>query len=113
MAIPMGMQGVKDPYSPRNWTKRANVPSAASFYTPSLPLLDGTQYVGLASGYLPARPPNGLHAEPMDDAHLFFVLERARHLGKKRRLIIWLNGGPGCEYFEFEQPRVDVDDVYF
>lgn len=79
--------------------KRAADPSAASFFTSSLPLLDHDQPLSLASGYLAVRPARS-GGEPAEDAHLYFVLERARHLAKKRRLIIWLNGGPGCSSFD-------------
>lgn len=72
------------------------VPAAATFFIPSVPDLPAGQSVSLASGYLPARPPKTGSQEPEDDAHLYFVLERARHLPSKRRLIVWFNGGPGC-----------------
>lgn len=79
-----------------NLTGRDSVPAASTFFTPSVPDLPSGQAVSLASGYLPARPPIAGTTEPQDDAHLYFVLERARHLASKRRLVIWFNGGPGC-----------------
>jgi carboxypeptidase D len=84
--------------SSNNFTRRAPVvvPAASAFFTPTVPGLPSGQAVSLASGYLPARPPKAGSTEPQDDAHLYFVLERARHLASKKRLIIWFNGGPGC-----------------
>ena len=79
--------------------KRAQIPSAASFFTPSLPLLNQEQALSLASGYLPARPPTS-DGQPANNAHLYFVLERARHVTSQKKLIIWLNGGPGCSSFD-------------
>ncbi|UZJ57061.1 hypothetical protein CBS101457_006381 [Exobasidium rhododendri] len=75
-------------------------PSAATFFTSSIPLLPSGQSVSIASGYLPARSPPAGSSQPADDAHLYFVLERARHLPSKRRLIVWFNGGPGCSSFD-------------
>lgn len=81
--------------------KRAvEVPAAATFFTSSVPLLPAGQSVSLASGYLPARPPKAGTTGPADNAHLYFALERARHLPSKRRLIVWFNGGPGCSSFD-------------
>lgn len=76
------------------------VPAASTFFTASVPDLPPGQSVSLASGYLPARPPKAGESTPKDDAHLYFVLEKARHLAKKRRLILWFNGGPGCSSFD-------------
>lgn len=53
----------------------------------------------MSAGYLPARP-EGTNGEPKDNAHLFFLLLRARHVPAKRKLIIWFNGGPGCSSFD-------------
>jgi carboxypeptidase D len=90
------------PRSHTNITGRAPplAPSAATFFTSTVPLLPSGQSVALASGYLPARPPRAGSTTPADDAHLYFVLEKARHLPSKRRLIIWFNGGPGCSSFD-------------
>lgn len=81
------------------FNKRAQSPSAATFFTPSLPLLNHDQPLSLASGYLPARAPI-TGDQPANNAHLYFVLERARHVTTQKKLIIWLNGGPGCSSFD-------------
>lgn len=38
------------------------------------------------------------HLEITPDHHgnLFFWLVKNRHIGDKKRLVLWLNGGPGC-----------------
>ncbi|PWN25287.1 alpha/beta-hydrolase, partial [Jaminaea rosea] len=72
------------------------IPSAADFFVHSIPSLANSSSLLTYAGYLPARP------DAKDDAHLYFFLEKARHLGagKKRRLMLWLNGGPGCSSFD-------------
>lgn len=53
---------------------------------------------------LPGAPPGPLlkmHAghveiDPEHHANLFFWLFQNRHIANKQRLVIWLNGGPGC-----------------
>ncbi|KAK0551124.1 Cell death protease [Tilletia horrida] len=105
-----------------NMTARAGgsddvVPAAASFWVDKIPGLPDTPPNRLAAfassnsktvlppgpklhtyaGYLPARPSN---APNYANAHLYFVLQKAQHIGSQRRLIIWFNGGPGCSSFD-------------
>lgn len=83
------------------------IPAAASFHVPGLPDLhaESSSSTALAhplqmsAGYLPARPIEA-DGQPKDNAHLFFLLLRARHVPAKRKLIIWFNGGPGCSSFD-------------
>ncbi|EPQ30034.1 uncharacterized protein PFL1_02152 [Pseudozyma flocculosa PF-1] len=92
------------------------IPSAASFFVPGLPDLHDANNASsssssssgsvshplhMSAGYLPARPPaRSGDSVPKDDAHLYFLLLRARHTPPKRKLIIWFNGGPGCSSFD-------------
>ena len=82
------------------------IPAAASFHVPGLPDLHAESSstalahpLQMSAGYLPARPA-AADGEPKDNAHLFFLLLRARHVPAKRKLIIWFNGGPGCSSFD-------------
>ncbi len=83
------------------------IPAASSFHVPGLPDLHGegssSSAVGhplqMSAGYLPART-EGANGQPKDNAHLFFLLLRARHVPAKRKLIVWFNGGPGCSSFD-------------
>lgn len=73
--------------------------ASTAFYVPELPGLPQAapeRAFGLDAGYLPARDP--LHGErnPRDNAQLFFMLQRAMRPPLRRKLVIWLNGGPGC-----------------
>ncbi|CDR87265.1 related to KEX1 protein precursor [Sporisorium scitamineum] len=84
------------------------IPAAASFHVPGLPDLHAESSssstalahpLQMSAGYLPARPA-AANGEAKDNAHLFFLLLRARHVPAKRKLIVWFNGGPGCSSFD-------------
>jgi len=67
---------------------------AAAYFVPSVPLLPPASSIHTplfqSAGYLPARAPAaGGGSTPAGDAHLYFVLQRARHTAEKRRLIVW------------------------
>ncbi|KAH8913639.1 alpha/beta-hydrolase [Atractiella rhizophila] len=71
-------------------------PPSSSFYVHSLPFQpDIPNPPQLYAGHLSAvsTTPN---TEDIDDAHLFFILAKAKHIAERERLIIWFNGGPGC-----------------
>lgn len=48
------------------------------------------------AGYLPVRQPEGASGHPKDFAHLYFWRHSAMWPQRRRKLILWLNGGPGC-----------------
>jgi hypothetical protein len=95
-------------------------PTSASFYIPQLPGLPSESTLTLYGGHLPATITSGdvLDIPSADnasssssssssstsstesDAHLFFFLAKAKHIAEKQKLVIWLNGGPGCSSFD-------------
>lgn len=84
---------------PSRFTPRddARIPSAASFFVSSVPTLpDAISKFQIYAGDLPARPSS--HAA--ENAHLYFMLHKAKHRADKQRLLIWMNGGPGCSSFD-------------
>jgi carboxypeptidase D len=74
------------------------VPSAASFFVPSLPGLPSLSAHGLSlfAGNLPATIQSLPQPSDQDLAHLFFLLTTNKHIPKRQRLLIFLQGGPGC-----------------
>ncbi|GAA6004277.1 hypothetical protein JCM10207_000646, partial [Rhodosporidiobolus poonsookiae] len=84
---------------PAKRQRKAGLPTAADLFVGRLPGLDDSR-LALFAGNLPstvtANPPSARDS----DAHLYFLLARAKHLPKRERLIIWANGGPGCSSFD-------------
>lgn len=95
-----------------------DIPSAASFYVPTLPGLqqDPARPLHVYAGHI-VSDPNVTAADPLDVlSHLFFVLVKARRSADKERLMFWFNGGPGCSSFdglmmEVGPWRMDEDGV--
>ncbi|GAA5980646.1 hypothetical protein JCM10908_001720 [Rhodotorula pacifica] len=90
----------RPPRAKRQRTQTA-LPSAADLYVDSLPGLPSDARLQLFAGNIPATSPNAAASTASDtDAHLYFLLARNRHIPKRERLVLWLNGGPGCSSFD-------------
>ncbi|KAI5477048.1 carboxypeptidase D [Pseudohyphozyma bogoriensis] len=81
--------------------RRRALPSAAELYVSRLPGLDDESTSSLYAGNLPSTvPSNPPNPETDSDAHLYFLLATNKHIPHRERLVIWLNGGPGCSSFD-------------
>ncbi|GAA5850271.1 hypothetical protein JCM8547_001073 [Rhodosporidiobolus lusitaniae] len=78
---------------PRLAKRQRGLPTAADLFVSNLPGLSDSK-LALFAGNIPSS------SSPTSDAHLYFLLARAKHLPKRERLVIWLNGGPGCSSFD-------------
>ena len=69
------------------------VPSAASFYIPSLPDLheDASRPLRMFGGHLSSDPDAGVAAPTDVTTHLYFFMIKARRTADKERIIFWLN----------------------
>jgi len=78
------------------------IPSAASFFVPSLPnLSQNFQHPAhIYAGHLPSDPKARDAPATEVTAHLFFLMVKARRSSDKERVIFWFNGGPGCSSFD-------------
>lgn len=90
---------------PTTWTP----PPASSFFIPALPGLDPASTLTLFAGHIPStitsKPltttipadskssSSGSSNAAYDNAHLFFLLAKARHIAEREKLVLWLNGG--------------------
>lgn len=80
----------------------SDVPSAASFYVPSLPDLhqDSLHPLRIYSGHLSSDTSKDASSSTDVTPHLFFVLVKNRRTADKERVMFWFNGGPGCSSFD-------------
>ncbi|CAK5275162.1 unnamed protein product [Mycena citricolor] len=79
-----------------------DVPSAASFYVPSIPDIhqDPNNPLTIFAGHIQADP-DAAKANAKDvTSHLYFVLVKNRRVADKQRVMFWFNGGPGCSSFD-------------
>ncbi|KAF8645522.1 hypothetical protein AX16_007806 [Volvariella volvacea WC 439] len=79
-----------------------DIPSAASFYVPSLPDIhqNPDRPLTIFAGHLPADPHASQASSTEVVPHLFFVLVKNRRLADRPRIMFWFNGGPGCSSFD-------------
>ncbi|KAF7335334.1 Pheromone-processing carboxypeptidase KEX1 [Mycena sanguinolenta] len=79
-----------------------DIPSAASFYVPSLPDIhqDPQHPLQIFAGHLPSDPDASKYDSTTVTAHLYFVLVKNRRVADKKRIMFWFNGGPGCSSFD-------------
>ncbi|GAA6032845.1 hypothetical protein JCM8097_000825 [Rhodosporidiobolus ruineniae] len=75
------------------------LPTAADLFVRDLPGLAESR-LALFAGNIPSSVASNPPGPRDSDAHLYFLLSRAKHLPKRERLVIWLNGGPGCSSFD-------------
>lgn len=71
--------------------------SAAQFFIEHLPGAPEGSREKLYGGHLEA---SDAATKASSDAYLFFLLATNRHIADRPRLVIWLNGGPGCSSFD-------------
>ena len=69
-----------------------SVPSAASFYVPTLPDLhqDPLRPLRMYAGHLLAEDPSAVPDKTLA-SHLYFVLVKARRSADKERILFWFN----------------------
>lgn len=79
-----------------------DIPSAASFYVPSIPGVeqDPNHPLRIYAGHLSADPNISRVQSNEVTAHIYFLLVKNRRIADKERIIFWFNGGPGCSSFD-------------
>ncbi|KAF9534583.1 alpha/beta-hydrolase [Crepidotus variabilis] len=89
-------------FASQSFAAPTDIPSAASFYIPSIPHIHANPDINLQlyGGHLSADP-NATRASPTDvTAHLYFFMVKNRRTADKQRVVFWFNGGPGCSSFD-------------
>ncbi|KIM46518.1 hypothetical protein M413DRAFT_24234 [Hebeloma cylindrosporum] len=79
-----------------------DIPSAASFYIPSIPYIhqNAEHPLTMYGGHLSADP-NITRASSTDvTPHLYFFMVKNRRTADRERIVFWFNGGPGCSSFD-------------
>ncbi|PPQ79472.1 hypothetical protein CVT25_002608 [Psilocybe cyanescens] len=79
-----------------------DIPSAASFYIPSIPYIhqNADHPLTMYGGHLSADPNLSLASSTDVTAHLYFFMVKNRRTADKERIVFWFNGGPGCSSFD-------------
>ncbi|GAA5835285.1 hypothetical protein JCM11251_006669 [Rhodosporidiobolus azoricus] len=98
-----GLPGLATPPErspPKKRQRERALPTAADLWVKDLPGLAADSKLALFSGNIPSTVTTSPPAASDSDEHLYFLLARAKHLPKRERLVIWLNGGPGCSSFD-------------
>ncbi|GAA5887724.1 hypothetical protein JCM6882_001510 [Rhodosporidiobolus microsporus] len=86
--------------NPSKRQRQRGLPTAADLWVKDLPGLPADSKLALFAGNLPSTATSNPPTARDSDAHLYFLLARAKHLPKRERLVLWLNGGPGCSSFD-------------
>ncbi|KDR84091.1 hypothetical protein GALMADRAFT_236745 [Galerina marginata CBS 339.88] len=79
-----------------------DIPSAASFYIPSIPYIhqNAEHPLRMYGGHLSADPNLSKAASTDITPHLYFFMVKNRRTADRERVIFWFNGGPGCSSFD-------------
>ena len=74
-------------------TAKWTVPSAASFYVPTLPGLvqDEENPLRMFAGHIPSDPDAAILPSTTVYAHTFFLMIKARRRADKERIMFWFN----------------------
>ncbi|KAJ3483524.1 hypothetical protein NLJ89_g12056 [Agrocybe chaxingu] len=79
-----------------------DIPSAASFYIPSIPHIhqNAEHPLTMYGGHLSSDPDLSTKSAKDVTPHLYFFMVKNRRTADRQRLVFWFNGGPGCSSFD-------------